>query len=227
LYAPIGIVSRLCTFFRNDEPRRRASVEFGERTAWGEESFAGYRPYLELREFGASICFYWNMAGLLDRNEWAAIHILQKIKLRDLNGAKDAVMVLPFSRLIADWKFLKGHEHSYAPASVFLAKKFVAEARDIALDERRGEELFDQTELMIGLEFAYQRLHSGSGAGMPVGQFIWKGRGQWLEEELERIEGLSNEDPFFKAGMIGGGKESAAATIKEIRRWLQQTGLGF
>ena len=62
---------------------------------------------------------------------------------------------------------------------------------------------------------------------MPLGQFIWKRRGQWLEEELERIEGLSDDDPFFKAGMMGGGKASAAHTIQEIRLWLQQIGAGF
>jgi SIR2-like domain len=186
-----------------------------------------FTTYLALREFGASICFYWNIAGLLDRNDWAAVHALHKLKLRDLNGAKDAVMVLPFGWYqVEGWKFLKNLERFYAPMSVFLAQSFVAEGRDIAVSEARGEELFDQTELMIGLEFAYQRVHNGSAAGMPVGQFIWKRRGQWVKEELERIEGLSDDDPFFKAGLMGGGKAYAASTIKEIRQWLHQLGWG-
>ena len=58
---------------------------------------------------------------------------------------------------------------------------------------------------------------------MPVGQFIWKRRGQWLEEELERIEGLSDDDPFFKAGMMGGSKEQPLRLFKKsvsfVLRW--------
>jgi hypothetical protein len=180
-----------------------------------------FTTYLALREFGASICFYWNIAGLLDRNDWAAVHALQKLKLRDLNGAQNAVMVLPFGLYQVDgWKFLKNLERSNTPMSVFLSQSFVAEVRDIAVTEARGEELFDQTELMIGLEFAYRR---GRGV-MPLGQFAWKGWGQRLKEELERIEGLSDDDPFFKAGMMGGSKASAAHTIQEIRLW---RGAGF
>ena len=130
-------------------------------------------------------------------------------------------MVLPF-RWYEDWKFLKNPERFREPMSALLSQSFVAEARDIAVSEARGEELFDQTELMIGLEFAYQRVHSGIEAVMPVGQFIWKRRGQWLEEELEKIVGLSNDDPFFKAGLMGGSKKSAARTIQEIRVWLSR-----
>ena len=42
-----------------------------------------FTDYLVLREFGASIGFYWNMAGLLERGAWAAVHALQNIELRD------------------------------------------------------------------------------------------------------------------------------------------------
>jgi hypothetical protein len=61
---------------------------------------------------------------------------------------------------------------------------------------------------------------------MPPGQFIWKRRGDWIEEELEKVAGLSNDDPFFKAGLMGGGKASAASTLKEIRPWLHKLGWG-
>jgi hypothetical protein len=198
--------------------------------SFAAEPSPGYTIYSELGEFGASICFYWSMAGLRGRDpiDWAAVHALQRIELRDRHGVKDAVMVLPFGRYQVDgWKFLKNLERFHAPMSVFLAKSFVAEARDIAVSEARAGELFDQTELMIGLEFASQRLLSGSGAAMPLAQFMWKGRGQWLTEELEKIEGLSDDDPFFKAGMMGGGKASAADTIREIRLWLRQVGADF
>jgi NAD-dependent SIR2 family protein deacetylase len=211
------------------EAANRAVAQAIQSLSFAGESSAGDSAYTRLREFGASICFYWNMAGLLGRDpiDWAAIHALQKLRLRELNGVEDAVMVLPFSWYQVNWKFLKNLERFYAPMSVFVAQSFVAEARDIAVNEARAVELFDQTELTIGLEFAHQRVPSSSGAAMPLGQFIWKGRGQWLEEELQRTEGLSGDDPFFKAGMMGGSKESAARTIQEIRLWLSRVGSGF
>jgi hypothetical protein len=218
----------ICSRWGTPEANKAAGRAI-QSLSFGAASVAGYQPYIQLREFGASICFYWNMAGLLGRDpiDWAAVHALQTLKLRDRNSAKDAVMVLPFGWYGVDWKFLKNPDRFYAPMSVFLAQSFIAEARDIAVNEARAEELFDQTELMIGLEFAYQRLQSGSGAAMPVGQFIWKRRGQWLGEELERIEGLSDDDPLFKAGVMGGSKESAAHPIQEIRLWLPRIGAGF
>jgi hypothetical protein len=187
-------------------------------TAIQSLSFAAVRAtgvtnYLKLREFGASICFYWNMAGLLDRGDLDAVHALQTLKLRNLDGVNDAVMVLPFGLYQID--SLKS-ERSDPPTSVFLAGSFVAEARDIAVPEARGEELFDQTELMIGLEIAYRL---GSGFVTPLGQFASKRQGQQFKEGLDRIEGLSDDDPFFKAGMMGGSKASAAHTIQKIRSW--------
>ena len=131
----------------------------------------GYTNYSELREFSASICFYWNIAGLLERNDWAAVRALQTLELRGADSAKDAVTALPFECYRSlDWKFLKGHEPSYAPASFFLAKRFVAEARDIALGEARADELFDQTELTIALQHAHQRGQGEEIAWTPVGR---------------------------------------------------------
>ena len=186
------------------------------------ESFTNY---LALREFGASIGFYWNMAGLLERGDWAAVHALQNIELRNLNGANDAVMVLPFEFYQGlDWKFLKGHDGFRAPASAFLAKRFVAEARDIALGETRSAELFAQTELNIALGHAHQKGEGQSRTWMPVGQFVWKNDGQWLEEQLKQVEGLPDDDPFFKGGMMGGSKRVAAPTIQKIRKFRDEVG---
>jgi hypothetical protein len=230
----IGIVD---AFMARTEVLRRACLICGR---WGTPeanravgraiqalSFAarpadGFNYYSELREFGASICFYWNMAGLLDRGDWAAVHTLQKLELRDLDSAKDAVMILPFDRgQGVDWKFLKNLERSHVPASLFLAKTFVAGARDIVLSEARASELFDQTELTIALEHAHQRGQGRETTSMPAGRFVWKNGGQWFEEELKRIEGFSDDDAFFQAGLMGGGKEAATLTIQKIRRYIR------
>ena len=61
---------------------------------------------------------------------------------------------------------------------------------------------------------------------MPFGKFVWRDGHRWLEDQLKRIEGLSEVDPFFKAGLIGGSKMHSARAIQAIRQWLNERGLG-
>ena len=129
----------------------------------------------------------------------------------------NAVSVFPFlTYRDVDWKFLTGYERYRTPISFFLAPKFVAEARDIALGEMRAEELFDQTELDIALGYVHRRLaEAGRAIGMPAGRFSWKSG--TLEAELKRIEELPDSDAFFEAGMLGGSQATAAPTLQKIR----------
>jgi hypothetical protein len=201
------------------------SLSFGAEPLRGTVS----TTCLALREFGASVCFYWNMAGLLDRKDWVAVRTLQKLEIKQRIDNTDAVIVLPFSAYGTDWKFLTGLERHHTAASDFLAAKFVSEAPDIALSERRAEELFDQTELAIALGYVHKLLlmEPARPIGMPVGRFCWKSRGETFEADLKRIEELSDSDAFFEAGMLGGSQAMAAPTlqkIREIRRELDRYG---
>jgi hypothetical protein len=172
---------------------------------------------LALGEFGASVCFYWNMAGLLDRGDWAAVFVLQSLEIGTNTGQMKAVFVLPF--LIyrdVHWKFLKNYEQYHTAISFFLAPKFLAEAPDIALGETRAEKLFDQTEFAIALGYVHGRLtEAGRATGMPAGRFSWTNG--TFEAELKRIEELSDSDAFFEAGMLGGSQATAAPTLQKIR----------
>jgi hypothetical protein len=47
--------------------------------SFAAELIGGLSLYLALREFGATICFYWNIAGLLDREDWATVQNVAKI----------------------------------------------------------------------------------------------------------------------------------------------------
>ena len=51
---------------------------------------------------------------------------------------------------------------------------------------------------------------------MPIGRFGWKSSGETLEAELKRIEGLPESDAFFKAGMLGGNKATAAPILQKV-----------
>jgi hypothetical protein len=183
----------------------RAVARAIQSLSFAAESQGGYTWYIALREFGASICFYWNLAGLLDREAWGSIQALQSTEIEVGSGSEVVVSTLPFaSNEGVNWKFLSNLEQRHTPISDYLTAKFVAEASDIALGEARAYELFDRTELAVAVEFAHRRVEqiktTGIGFWMSVGRFIWKSNGTGLENELKRIEGLADSDAFFRRG---------------------------
>jgi len=191
--------------------------------SFASDSKVGYNWYVSLREFGASVCFYWNLGGLIDRGSWDAIQALHNSAIKNDDGESKAVNVLPFTCYDRfDWKFLKGFEKQYTPISDYMAARFAPEASDIALGEAQGEALFDQIELAVALGYAHQRANSQRNFWMPFGRFIWKKNGQSLGNLLDRIQGLPDGDTFFKAGMLGGSKASAALTLEAVREFQQK-----
>ena len=149
--------------------------------------------------------------------------LCKKVKIKQGIDNVYAVIALQFlGYKDVDWKLLKGFDQRNTPVSVYLAVKFIAEARDIALNEVQAEELFDQTEMAIPLGYVHHKLLAGAArpTGMPIGRFSWKSYGETLEAELKRIEALPDSDAFFKAGMLGmlgGNKATAAPTLQKVR----------
>ena len=120
------------------------------------------------------------------------------------------------------WKFLKGLEKRKTPASDYFFEIFKREVRDIAINEEFADQLFDNLEFKIGLEFAFLRYsegrsHSGS-VWFPVGRFIWKeNAASGGENLLNQINQLSSEDPYFKAGLFGGSVEKAMPVSEAVK----------
>jgi hypothetical protein len=186
--------------------------------SFGSQSWSGYVSNESLREFASSICFYWNLAGLLYRSDWSAIRALETAEQSYMRSKVEAIMVAPFGAYASvDWKFITGFERRDTPISDFLAAKFITESRDIALGVNQADDLFDRTELAIAFGFAHTRGKNSPTTWMPGGRFMWRNGGQKIEDELNKIEGLPDSDPFFKAGMLGGTKEAALITIQKIR----------
>jgi hypothetical protein len=209
----------ICGRWGTPEANKRVALAV-QSLSFIAEPWLGYTALESLRQFASSVCFYWNLAGLLDRRDWSAVAALESVEFRTRTGKVNAVMVLSFGTYDSvDWRFLAGFKDRKTPVSDFLAAKFVAEARDIALDANRAEDLFDGTELVIALGFAHRRGENSPTIGMPIARFMWKDGGRKLENELNRIEGLPESDAFFKSGIIGGTKEAAAETIRKIREF--------
>jgi hypothetical protein len=188
---------------------------------------SGYVNLLALRNIGASICFYWNLAGILAREDWFAAGACLQAKLRHDSGEIPFASVLPLMAFEStDWKFLKGLENRTVPGSDFFSEIFRSDANDISIAEDESDYLFDKTEIVVMLEFSHHRIDRVEKSGvwffMPVGSFIWREHGRQLKETLERISALPDTDPFFKAGLLGGSNAKAAPTLKKIRDFAQE-----
>lgn len=205
----------------------RAVARAIQSLSFAAEPKNGYTLYLAMREFGASICFYWSLAGLLDREAWSLIQALLTTEIKNVSDREAAVSALPFLTYESvKWQFLPGLAQHHTPMSDYLLAKFSEEASDIALTKPRADELFDKVELTIALKFAHHRVEQMKNGiswfWMPVGRFSWKGNGEILENELKRVEGLADSDAFFTAGMLGGSKTVAAPTLQAIREFHQR-----
>lgn len=209
----------------------RSAIRTVNSLRYADDRTSGYVMYSALREFPSSLCFYWLLAGLLDRDDWSSIRALQTTKIKADGELVPLIKKAPFEALgVTSWAFLAGFERHKFPISDYLVTRFRAEARDISLDEKRAEELFDRAEISAALGYVETALDDGSVAKgsywVPLGRFIWKGEGA-LDAEMSRIESLADTDPFFIAGMLGGNQEKAAAILKAIRDLRQAHPLVF
>jgi hypothetical protein len=202
----------------------RAVARAVQSLSFAAEPQGGYTWYIAMRELGASICFYWNLAGLIDRGDWQLARQLMHTEIKvDRANLPVASTLPPTAYDKVEWKFLRGREDRQTPISEYLFEKFKINARDISLRETRAEELFDEMELLISLEAARFRLKRMEGTGLwfwvPFGRFIWKDHGRHLDEAIKRLEGLSDGDPIYSAGLLGGTKAAAAPVFQAVRKF--------
>jgi hypothetical protein len=69
------ILRRACLISgRWGTPRANQAVAVAVQSlSFRSQTWSGYISNMSLREFASSICFYWNLAGLLDRSDWSAV----------------------------------------------------------------------------------------------------------------------------------------------------------
>ena len=67
----------------------------------------GLLALIELRDFAASVCFYWNVAGLLDHENWSGIHQIFQAKIKHSGGDSRFVQKMPLNAYEYNrWKLL-------------------------------------------------------------------------------------------------------------------------
>ncbi len=196
-------------------------------------SFAAEFPHgiasnISLREFGASLIFYWNLAGIVEEKRWTLAHELIKTEIKKLDKKFPAVALLPPTKYYdTDWSLLNNSDESRTPVSDLLFQFFTKEAMaDIFLIQRQAEELFNRVELLVSLEAAVVYLRNAVEPGrlreVPIGRYQWnRGHKVW-QEAIDEYEALPETSPIYVAGLLGGSKDEAALVFREMREYLQR-----
>lgn len=182
----------------------------------------GYTVWCDLRDLPAAICFYWAIAGFVDGGKLELMREFMHTKVT-LNRTKiDAVVRLPLLEFNNNnfWSIISGNNNWRAMVtSQWLTKTLEPELAELEIAPAERGELVEQTEFMIGLEFAFQRAkvqaERGLWAWFPVGTFIHR---EWFAERLSLLENLPARHPWINAGLLGGtpdGGKLAAALMRE------------
>jgi hypothetical protein len=217
----------VCGRWRTEEANRAVAREI-KLLVMSPESSGGYVVLISLQDLAASICFYWNLMGLIERSAFKEIRSLMTAETAGQRGKGMLIEKLPFACFEhVDWKWLTGLESRLTPMSDFMQRQFSKEAGDIAVSGSSAEALFDAAELLICITFAHHRIKRMTGSGLwfwaPLGRFIWKDSRNMLPAELDRIAALPESDPLIRSGLFGSNQAEAKPTLDAVREFYRET----
>jgi len=191
-----------------------------------EQPMGGFTWWIELRNLPASLCFQWALSGALYDDDYSAAARLMKIPVRTSSSDDPKVAAAKYPMNLLDssleWKILEGHEKHKLPHSAFLETLFEREASDIVLDQSEIIPLFDETEILIAMQYAHLRSSEEHGwFWTPLGQFIFRSRGGF-REKLGGFENLEDGAAILKAGLLGGTSASAKVAAQAFREFIDK-----
>lgn len=179
-------------------------------------TMGGITLWIRLRSFGATLCFYSALIGLMARENYQDVKLLMRTKAKTPDGDVELVSHLPPTVVVDSgdiWKHLKGYDSRRHPGSDFLLDLLKIECREVTLTEAETEDLFDRLEFLVTLEYAHIRLATPNvHFWTPVGSYVWR-RGS-----------LTNQRAWFKetaltllrAGLIGGDNVKSKPVIDAV-----------
>lgn len=194
---------------------------------------SGYSYWISLRRLPAALCFHWAASGTLLREDVARLAAVLHAELPVRSGEpREAVSSLPLAALdTVEWKVLRGFEWAHTPHSNFFHAVFASDARDVVVGAQEADEAWDAAEFWIALEFAAFRLpryKANSGwFWTPPGRFLWRREYRTLADRLNEVRQLPAGAGAFKAGLLGGGPDTAKEVLDETEAFFGRVGSGW
>ena len=171
---------------------------------------------IELRKFGACLCFYWALTGLVEARQWQLVKELFYNQLNDMGQLKSFVCKLSpqcwgsFDTLNFENSQNKSHINQYFFANI------KQELKDISLSGSRIDQLLAVTEFYISIGFILQQkaneksIEYGQGNYSQYSKPLWffslKGANKFKHID-EQFRNLSDDDERFKDGLFGLSKD--------------------
>lgn len=183
----------------------------------------GYAYWSGLRGFCASLCLYWALAGALVRNDFTTLGAFMHTPIRTGIGERAAAAALPLLALgDIDWKVLRGLASHQTPASDLVFQLFANEVTDANVPQGAAEQLFDDLELLISLEFSHLRLEQLAASRSPLrfwtplGRYITRWNTGWMADRVARYTALPADHSLLRAGLLGGTPTSAVQAVEAM-----------
>ena len=112
------------------------------------------------------------------------------------------------SHLIDTFKMISGYEKKYAPISEYIFIYIQPILDDMIHIGTDYERVFDEFEVLLALDIAYQKYSNKRSVWGPIGRFGWKFRGIRTNSPLQQLIDEANQENLewapIKAGLFGG-----------------------
>jgi hypothetical protein len=181
-----------------------------------QNSYGAYTLWVDLRDLPAALCFYWAVTGFLDADRLVLLRELLQTQVRYNGGKLPAANRMALLEFNTDnfWNHIVGdYSHRAWITSRWLEDAMTTELSDISVppDERIG--LVEQTECVVGLQFAFNRATTSQHAWFPVGSYVDR---PWFNQLLDSLLDSPPSHPWIKAGLLGGtaGAQLATGVVK-------------
>ncbi len=176
----------------------------------------GFQYLNELRDVPASLCYNAMMVASVDRQDYVAVlRICDSLLVRE-GEELPFVTTLSMQSLISGgvgWKFLKGLEQRKLPHSEALFRSLQPTLDALNVDASARQQLVDQTESIITLEFSHKRLQKMKKVEhlwfwTTFGDYLFRSHGNGRTPLLRHT---ADKQEMIDAGLFGGTREAATA----------------
>ncbi len=195
---------------------------------------SGVTAWINLRFYPAHLLLYVGGIAAVAAGKYDNLRVLLQANIEDPEQSHEgATLIRRISNAIQDigdaFKRIPGRERNYTARSEYLFELLRPTMNALLFLGAEFESYFDQFEVLLALEHAYQYASEQSGRLWgPIGRFGWKFKRGDHSSPLHRVfaeaEGKGNSWPPIVAGLFGGSIEQFKKIAKEYGQLISQLG---
>jgi hypothetical protein len=195
--------------------------------AEADKGSTGVSLWLELTWYPTQLIMFAAGISALYAKNYSALTVIFETKIRDRDNRGD---IIPITILIGNhcsavnekFKLLPDHEKQYVPRSEYLYKTLQPILEDTFFLGKRYEDLFDQFEILLAIEYAHL---DGRDWG-PIGRFGWKHKRHYGQSPFTLLVADATEKgsnwELTRAGLFNGSFDHFLAAANAFKSTLDR-----